>query len=198
MAVYQRGSQFWIEYTYQKKRFREAIGPDRKLAEDVLGKRRVEIRENRFFPEKIRPAEPITFHDFCVVAYVPWAKANKRKTTFSQNLSELRRLDKEFGTKCLHEITFEMVERYQSRRKGEVGPASVNRELALLKHIFTKAMSITWESRNSFVTLLLKFCQERLLFLLKWLIFRATKYNNSLLLAPPWGKLGTPLAIISF
>ena len=50
MGVYLRGNQFWIEFRFNKRRYREAVGPDEKLAEDVLSKRMVAIRENRFFP----------------------------------------------------------------------------------------------------------------------------------------------------
>ena len=42
--VYQRGNQWWIEFRYKGVRYREAVGPDEKLAEDVLAKRKVEIR----------------------------------------------------------------------------------------------------------------------------------------------------------
>jgi site-specific recombinase XerD len=195
--VFKRGNQWWIDFTYKKKRYREAVGPDEGLARDVLAKRKVEIRENRFFPEKQKESEPIKFHDFAK-EYLHWAKANKKPSSWSREISTMRRLDKEFGEKILQEITTWQIEKWKTRRKeavkrpdavvstfkkkgrdgiekeiwcvefisprGQKGrrrfgtseeaeaylkriqkpiqAATVNRELSLLKHMYTK--SIEW------------------------------------------------------
>ena len=137
--VYKRGNQWWIDFTYNKKRYREAVGPDEDLAKDVLAKRKVEIRENRFFPDKQKLPDPIKFHDFAK-EYLQWAKANKKPSTYNRELSTMRRLDKAFGDKVLQEITTWQIEKFKARRKEEVRPASVNREIALLKHMYSKAI----------------------------------------------------------
>ena len=193
--VYRRGNQWWIDFTYKKKRYREAVGPDEDLAKDVLAKRKVEIRENRFFPDKQKLPDPIKFHDFAK-EYLQWAKANKKPSTYNRELSTMRRLDKAFGDKVLQEITTWQIEKWKAMRKeaikrpdAEIGsckkkgrdrkerevwyvefssprgqkgrrlfeteekakgylkktqtsvrPATLNRELSLLKHLFTKAI----------------------------------------------------------
>jgi integrase len=141
MSIYQRGNQFWIEYRYKGLRFREAVGPDEDLAKDVLGQRRVEIRENRFFPDKVRQPDPVKFHDFAK-EYRAWAKANKKTSTCNRELYVMRMFDKEFEGKFLHEITTWQIEKWKSERRKTLEAGSVNRELCLLKHMFT--MAVKW------------------------------------------------------
>lgn len=45
-----------------------------------------------------------------------------------------------FGKKKISEITAEEAERFKADRASQVRPASVNRELTLLKHMFAKAV----------------------------------------------------------
>ncbi len=139
MSIYKRGEQWWIEYQYKKKRYREAVGPDEDLAQDVLSKRRVEIRENRFFPEKVKPPEPITFHDFAK-EYLQWARVNKKPSSVQRDICSLRALGAEFETKTIQEITAWAIEKYKAKRKANVKPATLNREIALIKHLYTKAI----------------------------------------------------------
>jgi len=49
-------------------------------------------------------------------------------------------LNQAFKGKYLFEITPEMIEEYKAERLGKVAPATVNRELACLKHVYTKAI----------------------------------------------------------
>jgi hypothetical protein len=53
MGVYKRGRTYWISFSYEGKQYRESTGTDNKqFAKDVLAKRQVEIREQRFFDVK--------------------------------------------------------------------------------------------------------------------------------------------------
>ena len=142
MALYKRGKNWSIDFFYQKKRRREAIGPDKNLARDVLAQRKVEIRENRFFPNKQKDPDPVKFHDFAK-EYLQWAKANKKPSTCLRDLYTMRIFDREFGCKKIQDITTRQIERYQTKRRELFKAATVNRELALLKHLFSKA--IEWK-----------------------------------------------------
>lgn len=139
--VYKRGNQWWIDFTYKKKRYRKAVGPDEKLAQDVLAKRKVEIRENRFFPDKQKEPDPIKFHEFGK-EYLQWSRANKKASTYSRDIYILRGLDKEFEGKHIQDITSWQIEKWKSKRRETCQAASVNRELALVKHMFS--MSVKW------------------------------------------------------
>ena len=115
----------------------------------MLAQRRVEIRENRFFPDKQKDIDPIEFHAFAV-QYIAWAKTNKKPSSVKVNISNMRFLEKEFKGKDLGSITSKNIEEYKTkrkmemavRRKNNVGPGKINAELALFKHMVNK--SIEW------------------------------------------------------
>jgi integrase len=138
MAVYKRGDNWYIDFTFHGQRIREMIGPSRKGAEKVIAKRKAEIAENRFLDKRMEP-DPISFYDFAN-EYLQWAKANKKPSSYNRDLSLMRQLNKEFEAKAIQEITTWQIEKFKAKRKEEVRPASVNREIALLKHMYSKAI----------------------------------------------------------
>ena len=79
------------------------------------------------------------FHDFAK-EYLQWSKANKKASSCSRDLYTMRMFDKEFEGKTIQEITTWQIEKWKTERKKEFKPASVNRELATLKHFFSKAV----------------------------------------------------------
>lgn len=137
MSIYQRGENWYIDFTYKGQRVRESIGPSRKSAEKIVAKKKTEIAENKYLDVRKDP-DPITFHEFAK-EYLQWAKANKKVSTYVHDLSITRALDREFGSKNLLDITTWQIEKYKAARKEKVKPASVNREMCVLKHIFSKA-----------------------------------------------------------
>jgi len=150
MRIFQRGDNWYIDFRFKGKRVRESIGPSRKIAEAVIAKRRVEIMENKFLDVR-KELAPLEFHAFAV-EYIAWAKAIKKPSSYRENVYQMRRLEKEFGGKNIQEITAWQIEKWKSRRKeslkatgkekgeAKVGPACVNGEIALLKHMFSKAI----------------------------------------------------------
>lgn len=140
MAIYQRGKNWYIDFTFHGQRVREMIGPSPKTAKNVIAKRRVEIAENKFLDVKKEP-ELVKFYDFAK-EYLQWSKANKKASSYQRELSRMRKLSKEFETKDLREISALQIERYKTKRAAEIKPASVNRDIALLKHMYT--MAIKW------------------------------------------------------
>ena len=138
MAIYQRGTNWYIDFTFKGQRIRESIGPSRKGAEKVITKKKAEIAENKFLDVRKDP-DPVKFHDFAV-EYLQWAKANKKVSTCARELYIVRNLDKEFAGKNMQDITPWLIEKWKSKRAERFKPASVNRELFLLKHMFSKAL----------------------------------------------------------
>jgi len=75
MAICQRGKNWYIDFTFHGQRIQEMVGPSRKMAETVIGKRKTEIAENKFLD--VRKELPLVkFYDFAK-EYLQWAKANK-------------------------------------------------------------------------------------------------------------------------
>ena len=138
MAIYQRGNNWYVDFTFKGQRVRESIGPSRKTAEKVIAKRKTEIAENKFLNIRKEP-EHIKFYDFAK-EYLQWTKANKKPSSLRRTVSLMRQLNKDFEAKNIQEITAWQIEKYKAKRKEEVKPATVNREIALLKHMFTKAI----------------------------------------------------------
>ena len=195
MAVYQRGENWYIDFTFKGKRIREAIGPSRKGAQKVINKKKAEIAENKFLDVRKDP-DPIPFYDFAK-EYLQWSKTNKKASSYVKDLSMMRRLYRDFESKSIQEITTWQIEKYKAKRKSVIrrpeakigsykepgkdgvekeiwfvdyqgpqgktvrkrfgvnraaaekfleksqsvlGPASTNRELALLKQMYSKAV----------------------------------------------------------
>ncbi len=135
---YQRGKNWYIDYRAYGKRYRECIGTNKKLAQEVLHKRLVEIAEGKFLDKKSRLN--IKFEDFANDYIELYSKHNKKD--WKKDITRLKSLTAFFGGKYLYMITPLQVEEYKSKRVKEVSSATVNRELACIKHMFT--MAIHW------------------------------------------------------
>jgi integrase len=138
MSIYKRGENWYMDFTFKGQRVRESIGPSRKDAEKVIAKKKTEIIENKYLDIRKEP-EPIKFNEFAK-EYLKWSKANKKTSSWYGEVSKMRRIDKEFGKRILHEITTWQIEKWKSKRKEEVKAATLNRELALFKHMYSKAI----------------------------------------------------------
>jgi integrase len=138
MGLFKRGSAWYIDFYVNGRRVREKIGPNRKLAESVLAKRKVQATENRYLD--IRKKNRCTF-DQLAGQYMEWSKTNKK--SWDRDERSILMLRRWFGGKSLTAINPLGIERFKTQRSKEVSPASVNRELACLNHMFSKANE--WE-----------------------------------------------------
>jgi hypothetical protein len=141
MGVFKKQGVYWIDYYVQGQRKRGRIGPDKRLAENVLRKREVEIAEGKFLQRR-RPIT--TTFDELAHAYLPYARENKR--SWVRDVRRIKQLGAFFGGKRLTQMPPAEIERFKTQRlasKDSHGrhpkPATVNRELACLKHMFNVA-----------------------------------------------------------
>lgn len=137
-VVRKREGNYFIDYRVNGRRYREFIGTNKKLAQEVLHKRLTEIAENRFLDKK--NTQNIEFSKFAEEYIELYAKNNKK--SWETDLQRIKPLKEFFSGKLLHQIDSLMVEAYKAKRKENLSYATVNRELALLKHIFT--IAIQW------------------------------------------------------
>ena len=138
MGIYRKGDDWHIDYRVNGKRKREKIGPNKKLAESVFSKRKVEIAENRYLD--IRKNHRVMFGDFADTFLELHSKLNKKPRVARRDFFLVRSLGSHFSGKYLYEISPQSIERYKAARIKEVAPATVNRELACLKSMFNKAI----------------------------------------------------------
>lgn len=139
-GLYQRARVYYIDFSYVtrngvRKRVRQAIGENKKLALTVLAKKKVEAKENKLLD--IRRFEKVRFRDFAQTYLERHAFKNKGLETDKHQLKAVNRF---IGDKHLHEITVFDLETFRSDRLKEVKPATVNRNMALIKSILNRAV----------------------------------------------------------
>jgi hypothetical protein len=135
MAVFKKQGACWIDYYVSGRRKRERIGPDKRLAETVLHKRKVAIAEGKYLDKRTVPR--CTFNELAAV-YLPWAQVNHRG--YASMRSRVAHLREEFGPLQLREITPIIVDAYVACRATIRAPATVKREVQLLHHMCIKAL----------------------------------------------------------
>jgi integrase len=136
MGVFRKQGVYWIDYYVNGRRKRERIGPEKKLAEVVLKKPKVEIAEGKFLDKRKVPR--CTFSELAVL-YLQWAKTNHRGYVATK--SRINLLCQAFGEHQLSDITPLSVDAYISQRSTVVKPATVNRDVVVLRHMFVKVMA---------------------------------------------------------
>lgn len=155
MGVYYKNNNWHIDYRLLNgKRRREKVGSSKKLAETVLSKRKIEIAEGKFLD--VLKNEKIKFEVFAEEFLNIHSKANKK--SWKADYYNLQSLKSYFGGKYLYTITIKDIEKFKFERSGQVGPATVNRELATLKTMFSKA--VTWEKLHENIARNVKFFKE--------------------------------------
>jgi integrase len=137
-GVYIRGKVWYIDYYVNGRRIREHIGPNKKLAEDVLRKRKTEVVEGKYLD--IRKNEKIKFEDFADEYLRVHSASHKSYRGDFDNIKTLKRY---FCGRYLHEVTSLDVERFKAERAKEVSHATINRALAVLKSMYNRA--IDWQ-----------------------------------------------------
>ena len=132
MALYQRGRIWYADVYVHGKRVQESTGTaNRREAEKFYALRVSEIERGEY----AKPLK-ITIAEFGR-QYLEYAKANKRSWLRDEQI--MKHLNDFFGNTLLGEVGSLSIERYKLERMRVVAPATVNREIALLKHLFNLA-----------------------------------------------------------
>lgn len=138
MGLYKRGATWWMRFTYNGKQKRRSLETgDKKLAERISHKILGQVAEGKWFD--ISEESENTFKEM-MNRYMDEHSKLKKKSWKRDEVS-LSHLLPFFGIYTLTEITAEMISRYKTRRlKERAKPATLNRELSLMKHAFNLAM----------------------------------------------------------
>ena len=130
MALYQRGRIWYADYYANGERIQESTGTaNKREAEKILALRISEVQRGVF----VKPIN-VTLAEFGE-KYIEYAKLHKR--SWKRDVQMLGHLQEFFGPCKLRDITPLRIEEYQQARlKQDTAPATSNRELALLKHMF--------------------------------------------------------------
>lgn len=146
MAVYRKGENWYVDYYLKGRRKRKKIGHSKKLALQVLEDIHTKITKKEYLG--IHEEKKIPFEEYAK-EYLDYSKANKAFSTYQRrDRINIKHLIAAFGGKYLFEITPPMIEEYKAMRLENVEPSTVNRELACLKHMYTKAIEWEYVSQN--------------------------------------------------
>lgn len=137
MGIFQKGDNWYIDYYVKGRRKRKKIGHSKKLALQVLKDVQLKIAKGEYLG--VYDEKKILFDDYAL-EYLAYSKANKAWTSYRRDQTNIACLMCFFKGKYLYELTPQLIEQYKAKRLESVSPASVNRELSCLKHMYTKAI----------------------------------------------------------
>ncbi len=135
--IFRRGPIYWIAYYHRGKEFRESSHSDsEREARQLLKKRIGEAATGRFTGSR---EDRITFEDLAAGLLSDY-QINRRRSLSAARLS-ISHLRRFFGVDHAVDITTNRVRAYAAMRQGEgAANASINRELAALKRMFSLAV----------------------------------------------------------
>ena len=139
-GIYKRGCVYWIRYAGLdgKTVYESSKSTKFKDAQVLLAKRKAAIAEGK--QPEVKKIKNYTFREL-TEEYLKWAE---RQRSFRSKKGFILQLVDRFGSLPLRRFNTMLVEQFQTERidKGNK-PATVNRLLATLKHMFTKA--VDWD-----------------------------------------------------
>jgi integrase len=155
MGVYLRGKSYYIDFYEDGKRYTERVGQvSKSVAEEKLNIKRSEVIRGEWKPKKVR-----TPFDKFKEQYLEWSKGNKKPKSSLRDECPLKHLSRFFGGKMLSEISAFLIEKYKlTRKEEEAEPATINRELGCLRHMFN--MALKWKKAQVNPVREVKFLKE--------------------------------------
>ena len=141
MGLVKRGTTWWMSFTYQGQQVRRSTGTaDKRIAEAILGKVKAQIIEGRFFDKSRETSK--TFTEL-MDRYL--REHASRRANYRRYVDMVKNLKTFFGNPTLLQVTPKTIVAYKNKLYADaVKPATINRELALLKKAFNLACR-EWE-----------------------------------------------------
>ncbi len=149
MGVFKKDGMWWIDYYHKGKRYREKASPNKRQAENALGKRRAQIADDIFFESKIKTKRFSTFSK----EVMEWYKTNRPRSVESIS-QKMGSFNEYFGDHLMDETTRADVEVFIEKRKAAIMEmrlaaggsvdhihfAVINRDIAYLRKIYNMAI----------------------------------------------------------
>jgi len=143
------GHHWFYDFRVNRRRYRNTTETENKQqAKKFEAAERTRVLEGR---HQIRQQPDITFKAFAATYLKDYAEPHKRSVERDRYIVDV--LNRSFGSLILHEITAHRIEQFKRERLAgkwqghkhtstpkTIQPATVNRELDTLSHIFTKAV----------------------------------------------------------
>jgi len=166
MGLIKRGQKWYVQLRHNGRLIRIATGThNRKLAGEIEAKIKTELVEGKYFDKRL--GNKITFEELSKKYMSEYAIAKPRDSK-RRDQTCLKHLLPVFANKYLSQITPNMIHDYIIMRRGQsASPSSINKELALAKHMYYIAIKqLGWVAHNPFTQVPLeKLPQPRVRFL---------------------------------
>lgn len=144
MGLYRRKDSpfYWWSFRANGRRLYGSTGTDNKrLADRIHAEKTLEVQAGRLNGPLSRTIDGSTTFTELAAQYLAWAV---RQRSFRSKAGFVKQLRAYFRNTKLGHLTVKEVERYQGEGlKSGKAPATVNRHIETLKHMFTKA--VEWE-----------------------------------------------------
>jgi len=145
MGIFLKRGKYFIDFYVDGKRVRECVGRvSRRDAENALKSRRGDVVQGRYHLKREISSPP--FQAFAA-EFLDYSRAHKSSRSAAADSTRLLHLVPFFGRYRLDQVRPFHVEKYIHQRRqsvtyrhGPVANATINRELAVLKHMFNKAV----------------------------------------------------------
>jgi len=139
-SVFKRGENWVIEYKKPNGRLRrESIGKmsvaTKSMAKEILRKREQQIKLGQYEMLEAKIPTIEQFRD----EYIRFIRDIKQNRSWELAIAQLKRLEGFFDCRKLSDISSNDIDDYKLFRLKQVKPATVNRELACLSHLFNLA-----------------------------------------------------------
>ena len=135
-GIYKRGNIWWFMYSNLDSVmvYESSKSQNYKDAVDMLHKRKADIQAGKHVEVK-----KIGNHSFAELTeqYKVWAE---RQRCYKSKIFLINQLKDKFGLLPLRKFSTMLIEQYQTERLQRNKPATVNRLLATISHMFTKAV----------------------------------------------------------
>src|SRR5262249_19344181 len=149
MAIHKRKGKnrevYFYDFSINKTRYRDTVPPERGHTKQNALDYESEVRQSVLNSTYRQPASRITMVQYAQETYLPWARENKKSSRDDE--LHIKTLKEFFGDKSFPEITRMLVKKFVKERREtptnlgrKRATASVNRELACLRSVFSHAI----------------------------------------------------------
>ncbi|KPJ58649.1 MAG: hypothetical protein AMJ46_13820 [Latescibacteria bacterium DG_63] len=146
MRTYKRGRYWYVDFTHKGRRIRRRIGRSKRLAELALKDIEVKVVKGEFLGAY--EDRRLVFEEVAE-EYLEFSELRKAKSSYERDITSLRpNLIPHFGDEYIGNISTKHIEQYVAKRRQRVSPATINRELSCLKHLYTKAIEWGYVREN--------------------------------------------------
>jgi integrase len=138
MGLYRRNGIFWMSFSVDGRQHKKSTGTeDKRIAQRIFDTVKGKIALGQWIPDEREQRKEYTFIEL-IEKYLSWAEGRYKAMGFKKD--RINQLLNHFTDIPLSQFTAQNIEECQSKmlQKGNM-PATANRSLAVLKHMFTKA-----------------------------------------------------------